>query len=122
MKASGEITVTPRIDVSDARSLLEATREALRTCSDGLDTSAVQPDTPLAAVVFDSLMALNFIASLEVRLGVTDLPFEQWLAEHSERTDALTIGSLIVWLRSLPGAGAGLPAGARAAARDGERG
>jgi acyl carrier protein len=114
--------VTPRIDVRDAGSLLEATREALGACSDGLDTSAVQPDTPLAAVVFDSLMALNFIASLEVRLGVTDLPFEQWLAEHSERTDALTVGSLIEWLRSLSRRGGDLAPVPRAAPRDGERG
>jgi acyl carrier protein len=98
----------------DARTLLEVTRRALATCSDGLDTAAVQPETALAALVFDSLMALNFIAALEADLGVRDLPFEQWFGEHSERIEALTIGSLIDWLRCLPQvstAAAGLPAG-----------
>ncbi len=94
--------MTARPEALDANALLEATREALAASSDGLDAAAVQPETPLAALVFDSLMALNFIASLEAVLGVRDLPFEQWLAEHSERADALTIGSLVDWLRSLP--------------------
>ncbi len=89
-------------DRPDARVLLDATRKALLACSDGVDASAVQPETPLAALVFDSLMAVNFIAALEGLLGVSDLPFERWLEEHSERTDALTIGSLIGWLRTLP--------------------
>jgi hypothetical protein len=62
----------------------------------------VQPDTPLAAVIFDSLMAVKFIATLEANLGLSDLPFEQWFAEHSERAEALTIGALVEWLRSLP--------------------
>lgn len=83
------------------RTLLEATRQALARVSEGLDASAVQPETPLAALVFDSLMAVNFIATLEADLGVADLPFERWLAEHSERVDALTIGSLVEWLRSM---------------------
>jgi acyl carrier protein len=96
--------VNPRCESPDA--LLDATRHALAACSDGLDVSAVQPETPLAALVFDSLMALNFIASLESVLGVADLPFERWLAEHSESTDAVTIGSLVAWLRSLPEVGA----------------
>lgn len=91
-----------RIEALDGPALLAAIREALATCADGLDVSAVQPDTALAALVFDSLMALNFIASLEAVLGVADLPFEQWLDEHSERTDVLTVGSLIEWLRRLP--------------------
>ncbi len=82
--------------------LLEATRQALAESSDGLDASAVQPETPLAALFFDSLMAVNFIARLEAVLGVSNLPFEQWLGQHSERTDALTICSLIEWLQSLP--------------------
>jgi hypothetical protein len=94
--------VTSCIEPGDARALLEATRQALAVCSDGLDTSAVEADTPLAALLFDSLVAANFIASLEAILGVSDLPFEVWLVEHSERTDALTIGSLVEWLRSLP--------------------
>lgn len=94
--------MTSRMTPLDARNLLEATRQALASCSDGLDVSAVEPDTPLAAVLLDSLMAVKFIAALEANLGVSDLPFEQWLAEHSERTDALTIGSLIEWLRSSP--------------------
>ncbi len=86
----------------DAPNLLEATREALTKVSDGLDASAVQLDTPLAALVFDSLMAVKFIATLESVLGVDELPFEQWLGQHSERTDALTIGSLVDWLGSTP--------------------
>ncbi len=93
--------MAPPIEPVDPRTLLDATRRALAAVSDGLDPSAVQPETPLAALVFDSLMALNFVATLEATLGVTDLPFEQWLAEHSERTDALTIGSLIEWLAGL---------------------
>jgi hypothetical protein len=97
-------------------------RRALAACSDGLEASAVQPETPLAAVLFDSLMAVNFIARLEADLGVTDLPFERWLAEHSERTDALTIGSLIEWLRSFPeisgGAAADLPTGTSGGRRE----
>jgi len=94
--------VTTRIEPLDPRTLLKATRQALAACSDGLDTSAVQPETPLAAVIFDSLMAVKFIAALEANLGLTDVPFEQWLAEHSERSDALTVGSLIEWLGTLP--------------------
>lgn len=94
--------VTTRIEPLDARALLEATRQALAAVSEGLDASAVQHETPLAALVFDSLMAVKFIATLEAVLGVNDLPFERWLAEHSERTDALTIGSLVDWLRSVP--------------------
>lgn len=94
--------VTSRMNAHDMRTILEATRRALAACSEGLDASAVEPETPLAALVFDSLMALNFIATLEAGLGVSELPFEQWLAEHSERTDALTIGSLVEWLRTLP--------------------
>lgn len=88
----------------DGGSLLEATRQALTQVSEGLDPSAVQPETPLAALVFDSLMAMHFIATLEAVLGVTDLPFERWLAEHSERIDALTIASLVEWLRAQPDA------------------
>lgn len=91
-----------RLHPPDAGALLDATRQALAACSEGLDVSAVEPDTPLVALVFDSLMALNFIVSLEALLGVRDLPFERWLAEHSERTDAVTVGSLIDWLRTLP--------------------
>jgi hypothetical protein len=37
---------------------------------------------------------------------VVDLPFERWLEEHSERADALTVGSLVEWLRSFPEVGA----------------
>jgi hypothetical protein len=89
---------------------METTRQALASCSDGLDAAAMHPGTPLAAVLFDSLMAVKFIATLEADLGVSDLPFEQWLAESSERTDALTIGSLIDWLRSLPAISRAQPA------------
>jgi hypothetical protein len=94
--------VTSRPDLPDERTLLEATRKALAITCDGLDASAVQPETPLAALLFDSLMALSFIATLEAGLGLQDLPFERWLAHHAERADALTIGSLVGWLRSLP--------------------
>jgi len=83
----------------DAAGLLAATREALAACSPDLDVAAVQLDTPLAALFFDSLMAVTFIAKLEALLAVPELPFELWLRQHSERTDALTIGSLLEWLR-----------------------
>jgi hypothetical protein len=116
--------VTSRMTPLDVRSLLEATRRALATCSDGLDVSAVEPDTPLAAVLLDSLTAVKFIATLEADLGVSDLPFEQWLAEFSERTDALTIGSLIEWLRSSPEmrAGVSMVMGRRTGSRDASSG
>lgn len=99
--------MTSRTELLDARTLLDAVRRALAACSGGLDVAAVQHDTPLAAVMFDSLMAVKFIATLEADLGVGELPFEQWLAEHSERSDALTLGSLVEWLRSLPEIGGG---------------
>ncbi len=105
--------MTPRTEPLDAREILEVVRAALAACADGLDTSAVDPDTPLAAVIFDSLMAVKFIANLEASLGVTDLPFERWLDEHSERTDALTVGSLVEWLRSFPEIAPGVVAGPR---------
>jgi acyl carrier protein len=101
--------VTARIESHDARTLLDATRQALAKVSDGLDPAAVLPETPLAALVFDSLMAVNFIATLESVLDVNDLPFERWLAEHSERTDALTIGSLVEWLGSVVEIAPGAP-------------
>jgi len=94
--------VTFRMTPLDARNLLHTIRRALASCSPGLDVSAVGPDTPLAAVLLDSLTVVKFIATLEANLGVSDLPFEQWLVEHSERTDALTVGTLIEWLRSSP--------------------
>ncbi len=94
--------MTTQNQPADARTLLETARRAIATVSDGLDVSAVEPETPLAALLFDSLTAAKFIATLEAELGVSDLPFERWLAEHSERTDALTIGSLVEWLRSMP--------------------
>lgn len=93
--------MTPPARPLDAPALLDATRRALAACADGLDVSAVELDTPLAALLFDSLMAVNFIAALEANLGLAGVPFEQWLAEHAERSDALTVGSLIEWLRSL---------------------
>jgi hypothetical protein len=105
--------VTSRIDHSDPKALLQATRHALVACCDGLDPHAVEADTPLAALLFDSLTAANFIANLEATLGLTDLPFERWLEEHSERTDALTIGSLVEWLRSVPQLGHGAGAAVR---------
>lgn len=82
--------------------LLDATRRALAACTEGLDVSAVQRDTPLGALIFDSLMATSFIAHLEAILGVRDLPFEGWLLSHSERVDALDVGLLVDWLESLP--------------------
>ena len=98
--------MTSRTEPLDPRTLLDETRRALAACSDGLDVSAVQLETPLAALLFDSLMAVRFVATLEASLGLTDVPFEQWLAEHSERSDALTVGSLIAWLSALPELGA----------------
>jgi hypothetical protein len=97
--------VTPTCET--VRTLLETARRALAACSEGLDASAVHSDTPLAALIFDSLMAVKFIATLEADLGVVDLPFERWLEEHSERADALTVGSLVEWLRTFPEVGAG---------------
>lgn len=94
--------MTSRNESLDARTLLEAARRALATCSDGLDVSAVEAETPLAALIFDSLMAVKFIATLEADLGVDGLPFDRWLGEHSERAEALTVGSLVEWLRSFP--------------------
>lgn len=82
--------------------LLEATRQALAACSEGLDVSAVRRETPLGALIFDSLMAASFIAHLEALLQVSDLPFEGWLLSHSERVDALNVGLLVDWLESLP--------------------
>ncbi len=102
--------MTSSITPPDARDLLHATRQALAASCDGLDVTAVEPGTPLAAVLLDSLTAVKFIATLEAVLGVADLPFEQWLAEYSERTDALTIDTLVQWLRSLPEVGAGVSA------------
>lgn len=114
---------TPTAERADAATLLDVTRQALAAAWDGLDVSAVQPETPLAALLFDSLMAVNFIATLEASLGVGDLPFERWLSEHSERADVLTVGSLVEWLRSLPQVdGAAIAAPGRAAARASEGG
>lgn len=107
--------MTSRIELLDGPTLFDAVRRALAACSDGLDVAAVQHDTPLAALIFDSLMAVKFIATLEADLELGELPFEQWLAEHSERTDALTFGSLVDWLRSPPVAGEGGAAGLRSA-------
>jgi acyl carrier protein len=107
----------------DPATLLDMTRQALAASWEGLDVSAVQPETPLAALLFDSLMAVSFIATLEAALGVGDLPFERWLSEHSERADVLTIGSLVEWLRSLPEVdGVGNVAAGRAGDRASERG
>ena len=82
--------------------LLDAIREALASSVEGLDVSAVGRETPLGALIFDSLMANTFIAHLEGILDVTDLPFERWLLSHSERVDALTVGFLVDWLAALP--------------------
>ncbi len=82
--------------------LLDAIREALASSVEGLDVSAVGRDTPLGALIFDSLMANTFIAHLEAILDVPELPFEGWLLAHSERVDALTVGLLADWLASLP--------------------
>ncbi len=106
--------MTTRIDPFDAPALLAAARRALAAACDGVDASAVEPQTPLAALVFDSLTAVNFAAALEAHLGVDDLPFEQWLQEHSERTEALTVGSLVEWLGALPQLAAGAVARLRA--------
>ncbi len=113
--------MTSRTEPLDPRALLDVTREALAACSDGLDTSAVQPETPLAALLFDSLMAVKFVATLEAILGASDLPFERWLAEHSERANALSVGSLIDWLLSLPDLASAAAAGRRTEPRGGPR-
>jgi hypothetical protein len=102
-------TVTRRASSPEEAFLLDATRRALATVTEGLDPAAVLPATPLAALLFDSLMAVNFIANLEAVLGVGDLPFERWLSEHSERADALTIGSLVEWLRTLDEVASAVP-------------
>lgn len=95
------IVTTPTTSI-DPQAVLAATVRALAASAEGVDSSAIRPDTPLAALMFDSLNALKFISTLETFLGVRDLPFEQWLAEHSERAEALTVGTLVDWLRSLP--------------------
>lgn len=84
--------------------LLDAIRAALASSLEGLDVSAVERDTPLGALIFDSLMATTFVATLEAILGVQDLPFEAWLLSHSERVDALTVGLLADWIAALPAA------------------
>lgn len=94
--------MTPRDRSALPPRLFEKARQALVTCSEGLDAAAVLPETPLAALIFDSLMAAKFIATVEADLGVADLPFERFLAEHSERADALTVGSLVEWLGTFP--------------------
>ena len=93
--------MTTRNEPVDGWHLFDATRRALATVCDGLDVSAVEPETPLAALLFDSLQAVKFIATLEGALGVAELPFERWIAQHSERADALTVGSLVGWLESV---------------------
>lgn len=100
--------MTTKDEPIDGRHLLAATRRALATVCDGLDATAVQPETALAALLFDSLMVVKFIATLESALGVGELPFERWLAQHSERMDALTIGSLIAWLETEAEIGVGV--------------
>jgi hypothetical protein len=81
--------------------LLEAVRKALAATSPSIDVAAVELQTPLAALFFDSIRALAFISRLEADLGLGELPFEEWLQSHAERTDHLTIGALIDWLESL---------------------
>ncbi len=78
--------------------LLEAARRALAASSPSVDCSAVDLSTPLAAFLFDSLVAASFIAQLEAALGLGELPFEDWLREHSERADFMTVGALVDWL------------------------
>jgi hypothetical protein len=90
------------VSAAETAGLLAAIRQALAASAEGLDVSAVERDTPLGALIFDSLMANTFIANLEVLLDVRDLPFERWLLNHSERVEALTVGLLVDWLASLP--------------------
>jgi len=82
--------------------LLDTVRGCLATVSPGLDTAAVQAETALGALFFDSFMVVKFMATLEPALGARDLPFEEWIREHSERTDRLTVGALIDWLAERP--------------------
>ncbi len=97
--------MTPAFEGRSPAALLDAIREALASSLEGLDASAVGRDTPLGALIFDSLMATSFVATLEVILGVQDLPFEAWLLAHSERVEALTVGLLADWLAALPAVG-----------------
>ncbi len=104
--------------MSASERLLQAIKRALEGACPTLETGAVGVETPLAALFFDSLTAVTFIARLEEQLGVRDLPFEGWLREHSEATDLLTIGSLVTWLGGVPalqGRGASRRAGATSA-------
>ena len=94
--------MTAPSDPRTSAALIDAIREALASAIEGLDVSAVGRDTPLGALIFDSLMANTFVAHLEVLLQIGELPFEAWLLAHSERADALTVGLLADWLASLP--------------------
>jgi hypothetical protein len=83
--------------------LLSTVRQAIAASSPGLDAAELCEDTPLAALFFDSMLAVTFVATLECSLQSSSaLPFEEWLREHAERTDALTVGALVDWLHSLP--------------------
>ena len=83
--------------------LLDAVRKAIVATSPSVDAAAVEASTPLAALFFDSIRALTFISRLEDDLDLGELPFEDWLQSHAERTNHLTIGALIEWLESLSG-------------------
>ncbi len=93
-----EPAAQPSLDFDDV--LLAAARRALAGASPGVDVAAVTLDTPLGALFFDSFVAVSFIGRLEIDLGVSELPFELWLREHSESTDLLTVRSLVEWLAS----------------------
>ncbi len=94
--------MSPGGDGRSTAALLDAIRAALASTLEGLDAVAVERDTPLGAVIFDSLTATTFLATLEGILGVQDLPFEAWLLRHSERVEGLTVGLLADWLAALP--------------------
>lgn len=104
--------MSPGGDGRSTAALLDAIRAALASTLEGLDAVAVERDTPLGAVIFDSLTATTFLATLEGILGVQDLPFEAWLLRHSERVEGLTVGLLADWLAALPALRPGDAAGA----------
>lgn len=56
---------------------------------------AVEPDTSLAALGFDSLSMLELAVALEQRLGIKEFPMQRWADAESTRTaNRFTVGSL----------------------------
>lgn len=89
----------------DRARLLEAVRRAVLAVAPERP-GAIDAGTRLGAFLADSLTAVAFAARLEAELGAGEVPFEQWLLEHAERSDRLTAGSLVDWrLARLPAPG-----------------